>query len=53
MSDIPESLRRILATQNPKPEPRGAVTIIWRNGDILREHPNGRVEIRKPIKPIP
>ena len=53
MSKLPESLRKILSAQNPKSEPKGEVTIIWRNGDVLREHPNGRVEVRPPIRPIP
>ena len=58
MTKLPDSLRRILDKQKPqaepapKPEPRGYVTTIWRDGEIWREDPNGKLRQFKSIPPL-
>lgn len=57
MTKIPESLRRILDKQKPqaaapRPEPRGDITTIWRDGEVWRESPNGKIRQLNPIPPL-
>jgi len=58
MSALPESLRRVLAAQKlkvstPRHETsKNEVTIIWRDGEVLKQSPCGKIRQLKSIKPI-
>lgn len=57
MTKLPESLRRILDKQKPqaaapKPEPRGDITTIWRDGEIWKLGTDGKLRQLKPIPPL-
>lgn len=47
---IPDSLRRIIQKNTERPQD---VTIIWRDGTVIRERVNGAVEQWPSVEPIP
>jgi hypothetical protein len=49
---IPTSLRRVLDAQKRNAEPPGDKTWIWRDGTVIRERANGKVERWPSIDPV-
>ena len=48
---IPDSLRRVLDKKNATP--KGDVVTIWRDGTVLKERANGKIEQMESHDPIP